>query len=144
MASEQVSGRKSLASTVEEITITYNMIVALALDRGHTDGWPRMSQLRAYRQEFLDWVEASGAALESSIPGSLSYQYYDRPDIYSKFTEGATDLCEMLKRIVDLYKAGVEDPDRLEKTLALWDQCSKTVTTLCELTERGKSPPWEA
>ncbi|KAJ4195068.1 hypothetical protein NW755_002490 [Fusarium falciforme] len=142
MVSEQVAGRKSLASTVEEVTITYNMIVALALDRGHTDGWPRMSQLRAYRQEFLDWVEASGAALESSLPGSLSYQYYDRPDIYSKFTEGATDLCEILKR--KLYRAGVGNPDRLKETLALMDQCSKTVTTLRELTERGKSPPWEA
>lgn len=98
MVSEQCAGRKSLASTVEEVTITYNMLLALALDRGHTDGWPRLSQLRCRQQEFLDWVEASGAGLESSLPGSLSYQYYDRPDIYSKFTEGAMDLYETLKR----------------------------------------------
>ncbi|RSL41805.1 hypothetical protein CEP53_012541 [Fusarium sp. AF-6] len=144
MVSEQVAGRKSLASTVEEVTITYNMILALALDRGHTDGWPRMSQMRTYQKEFLDWVETSGAALESSLPGSLSYQYYDRPDIYSKFTEGTMDLCEALKRIVDLYRGTAENPDRLKDLLALMDQCSKTVTTLRELTERGKSPPWEA
>ncbi|KAJ4321367.1 hypothetical protein N0V84_005399 [Fusarium piperis] len=143
MVSEQCAGRKSLASTVEEVTITYNMLLALALDRGHTDGWPRMSQLRSHQQEFLDWVEASGAGLESSLPGSLSYQYYDRPDIYSNFTEGAMDLCETLKRIVELYRGTAENPDRLKETLALMEQSCKIVTTLRELTERGKSPPWE-
>ncbi|KAM0430991.1 hypothetical protein ACHAPT_005625 [Fusarium lateritium] len=143
MGNEQSAERKSLAGMVEEITIAYNMILALALDRGHTDGWPRMSLLKAQQQEFLDWTEDCGAGLEPSLPESLSYQYYDRPDIYSKFTEGAADLCEALKGLVDLYKPGPEDPERLSKVLVLLAQSTKTVTTLRELTERGKSPSWE-